>query len=95
MTAADLPPVQSPGEAFLAAIARRQDETNRLLAQILTRLPAAPAESAAPVVELREPAAPQPDAEQHAEPAAPSPEPPPPAPARRRTKSSRTSKKET
>jgi len=65
VTVPGLPPVSSPGDAFLAAIAQRQDRTNELvaaqnelLAQIRDRLPApVPIEVPTPgVVKLREPA---------------------------------------
>lgn len=55
----DLPPVSSPGDAFLAAIAVRQERTNELLAQLLDRMPKPVAMLAPGVVELREPHAPQ------------------------------------
>jgi hypothetical protein len=65
MTSEDLPLVNSPQDAFLAVLARRQDQTNtllaaqnELLAQIRDRLPA-PVSTAVQepgVVELREPA---------------------------------------
>jgi len=84
VTVPGLPPVSSPGDAFLAAIAQRQDRTNELmaaqnelLAQIRDRLPAPVSVEVqtSGVVELREPATPatpEPDpAKAPAEPAQP------------------------
>jgi hypothetical protein len=80
VTVPGLPPVSSPGDAFLAAIAQRQDRTNELmaaqnelLAQIRDRLPAPVSfEVQTPgVVELREPATSEPEPEALAEPAQP------------------------
>ena len=50
-----IPDPRTPEQTMLGLLARRQDETNDLLQQILNRLPAPPPERADGTVELREP----------------------------------------
>ncbi|RSN12814.1 hypothetical protein DMB42_11590 [Nonomuraea sp. WAC 01424] len=52
----DLPKAITRDQAFWAAIADRQDQTNQLLAQLLDRFPPKPASADSGTVELREPA---------------------------------------